>query len=462
MMFSGRVKRIHFVGIGGIGMSGIAEILANLGYEISGSDLSESKATGHLYEIGVKIFFEHRAAQVHGSDVVVYSSAVNGENPEILEAKRLGIPVIPRAEMLAELMRLKEGIAVGGSHGKTTTTSMIAAICQAGGLDPTVIIGGRLKLFGSNARLGKGDILIAEADESDRSFLSLSPVLEVITNIDREHLDTFSGLDDIQDTFIKFANRVPFYGGVILCIDDPPLQSIMPTIRRRVITYGTNPQADIRALDIKQTRRGQTVEFVTRDGVKAIYSLPLFGIHNAVNSLGAVATGLELKIPMNVISSSLAAFEGAERRFQIRGEAGGVKVVDDYGHHPTEIRCTLKAARSFNTKGRIIAVFQPHRYSRTYHLMDDFGKAFNDSDTVIITEIYPASESPIEGVNGEILSERIKSFGHRDVRFIADYKNIPNAISGIAREGDLVLLLGAGSITTIGDKVLEELKCRQP
>ncbi len=450
----GKIQRIHFVGIGGIGMSGIAEVLVNLGYQVSGSDLKASPATERLQSMGAAIRLGHDAGCIEGAQAVVISSAVRSDNPEVLAAHAAKIPVIPRGEMLSELMRMKQGVAVAGSHGKTTTTSMIAQVLSAAGLDPTIVIGGKLNILGSNAKLGKGQLLVAEADESDGSFLLLNPTLAVITNIDREHLDHYRDLDAICDAFQTFANKVPFYGAVFLCMDDANASNLRPRINRRVVTYGTNPQVEIRARDIRQ-EGFRTTFHVTADGVDlGGFSLGVPGHHMVLNALAAIGVALELNVGVESIRESLAAFTGAERRFTSKGEKDGVLVVDDYGHHPTEIAATLKAARKGFPARRIVAAFQPHRYTRTQALMEEFGRAFFEADVVLLTDIYPASEPPLPGVTGEALAETLRRHGQRDVRFVADVEELPKELKVVTQPGDLVITFGAGSITHAGPAFL--------
>jgi UDP-N-acetylmuramate--alanine ligase len=449
-----KIQKLHFVGIGGIGMSGIAELLLNLGYQVSGSDLRLSPATARLAALGGKIHLGHQASNVESANVVVISSAVRSDNAEVLEAKRLQIPVIPRAEMLAELMRLKYGIAIAGAHGKTTTTSMIATVLVNGGFDPTAVIGGRLNAFGSNAKLGKGDFLVAEADESDGSFLKLSPAIAVITNIDREHLDHYADLAEIQSAFIAFANKVPFYGAAVLCLDDPNVQTIIPKIDRRMVTYGTSSQADLVASHIEFHDFGTSCHVRYKGIHLGTLQLQIPGKHGVLNSLAAVATALELDIPFDKIASALASFQNADRRFQIKGEKDGILVVDDYGHHPTEIVATLSAARHACDR-RIVAVFQPHRYSRTQALAEDFARAFNHADVLLVLPIYAAGEEPIPGVTAEMLVHQMKEFGHRDVRFAANFAAIEQILKDTLQNGDLLLTLGAGDIWKVGEEFLK-------
>jgi UDP-N-acetylmuramate--alanine ligase len=455
-----RPQHLHFAGIGGIGMSGIAEVLLNLGYEISGSDVKLSPITDRLAAMGARIFEGHNAANLAGARALVISSAVDESNPEVQEARRLQIPVIPRGEMLAELMRLKYGIAVAGSHGKTTTTSMVATILSHAGLDPTVVVGGRVSTMGgSNARVGHSDFLVAESDESDGSFLKLAPIVAVVTNIDREHLDHYSSLEAIRAAFVEFINKVPFYGAAVVCLDDPQVQAILPSVNRRVITYGTTAQADMEATEIQCGPFSSDFRLRSRTADLGRFHLRLPGRHNVLNAMAAVAVGLELEVEAGQIREALAAFSGVDRRFQMRGKEAGVTVVDDYGHHPTEIRATLDGARLCGF-GRILVLFQPHRYTRTFHLMDDFARSFHQADHLYVMDIYAASEKPIERVTAEALVERIRQFGHRNVEYVGTMEKGIGALLAVAREGDLVLTLGAGSISQAGEIILQRLKER--
>src|SRR5690242_11951061 len=418
-----RTQHFHFTGIGGIGMSGIAEVLLNLGYEISGSDLRLSPITERLASMGARIHEGHAAANVAGARALVVSSAVDEQNPEVQEARRLQIPVIPRGELLAELMRLKYGIAVAGSHGKTTTTSMAATILSFAGLDPTVVVGGRVgTMGGSNARVGRSDFLLVESDESDGSFLKLAPIVAVVTNIDREHVDHYPSLEAIRSAFIEFVNKVPFYGAVIVCLDDPNIQGLLPEIRRRTITYGTTAQADLEATEIKCGPFASDFHLRHRASDLGDFHLRLPGRHNVLDAMAAIAVALELEVKPDVIRQALATFSGVDRRFQLRGTERGVTVVDDYGHHPTEIRATLDGARLCGFR-RIHVLFQPHRYTRTFHLMDEFARSFHQADSLFIMDIYAASEKPIEGVTAEVLVERIRQFGHRGVEYVGSLEN---------------------------------------
>ena len=452
----GKIERIHFVGIGGIGMSGIAEVLLNLGYKVSGSDLRGSEITERLASLGGEIFFGHARENVAHADVVVISSAVHDDNPEVIEAHERLIPVIPRAEMLAELMRMKYGIAVAGTHGKTTTTSMVATLLSKGGIDPTIVIGGRLNSIGTNARLGQGQFLVAEADESDGSFLLLSPTIAVVTNIDADHLDFYSGIEEIKDTFVEFINKVPFYGLAVLCLDNGNVADILPRVKKRFTSYGLSGQADFRATDVRLS--GFTTSFVAHHkGVRLgeiTFAMP--GAHNVLNALAAIAVAMELDVPFETIREGFASFGGVGRRFQMKGEAGGVMVVDDYGHHPTEVRATLAAAKG-GWDQRLVVVFQPHRYTRTKELFEEFVKAFHDADVLILTDIYPAGEAPIEGVTAEGLASRIRRHGQRDVTWISDREQLCAHLEQVLKPGDILLTLGAGNVWQVGDSMLERL-----
>src|SRR5919206_429026 len=420
-----RIQHVHFVGVGGIGMSGIAEVLLNMGFRVSGSDLKRSDVTARLEASGAKIYEGHAAENVNGAHVVVRSTAVRDDNPEITEARRRSIPVIPRAEMLAELMRLKpHTVAVAGSHGKTTTTSMVATVLAHAKLDPTVVVGGVVGAMGSNARLGKSDLMVVEADESDRSFLMLTPTIAVVTNIDREHMDYYNDMNDVRDCFSKFVNKVPFYGSSVLCLDDPNVQAIIPLLERRRMTYGFSAQADVSAHGIKHDNNFG-VSFTVWRGTDVMGEMVLRvpGVHNVYNALAAIAVGFELEVPFEKIVEGLHSFTGAGRRFQSRGEVNDILVVDDYGHHPTEIRATLAAAKLGSGGRRIVVLFQPHRYTRTHDLMQEFARSFNNADVLFITDIYAASEDPIEGVTADALTAAIKRFGHKDVNYVGGLDN---------------------------------------
>ncbi len=471
-----KTQRIHFVGIGGIGMSGIAEVLLNLGYKISGSDLKNSAVTQRLATLGASTFEGHAAANIAGADVVVTSSAIPVDNPEVAEARRLHVPVIQRAEMLAELMRLKYGIAIAGMHGKTTTTSMVAAVLAAGGLDPTVVVGGRVDAMGSNARLGKSQYLVAEADESDRSFLKLSPILSVVTNIDREHMDCYRDMRDVRRTFLEFMERVPFYGLVVGCHDDLALRRLLPRVHRRVTTYGTSRGSDflirmgssIGSPSTGSSRirsspavgdHGPLIRFQVTYKEKDLgeFTLHVPGTHNVLNATAAIAVGTALAVPVEQIRSALDAFRGVDRRFQLKGKAAGVSVIDDYGHHPTEIRATLAAARQCGFR-RVHVIFQPHRFTRTRDLMDEFTTAFADADTLCLLDIYPASEKPIEGITAEALASRIAGAGKLDVAYAPSFSDAVATVAAHAQPGDMVLTLGAGSVWQLGAMILEKLE----
>jgi UDP-N-acetylmuramate--alanine ligase len=454
------VRRIHFVGIGGSGMSGIAEVLLNLGYEVSGSDLKRSAVTDRLAELGARIREGHEEQHIQGAQVVVISSAVKPDNPEVKGARQMGIPVIPRAEMLAELMRLKYGVAVAGSHGKTTTTSMVAHILDKGGLDPTIVVGGRLQHLGSGARVGRGEYMVVEADESDRSFLKLSPTIATITNIDREHLDTYKDLEDVKDAFVNFANKVPFYGAAVVCLDDPAVQDVLRRIERKALTYGLSPQAELSARDVKLEPTGSSYTAVLSGTVLGEVRLLVPGAHNVLNSLCATGVGLFLEVPFAHIVDGLAAFTGVDRRFQVRGEQKDVLVIDDYGHHPTEIRATLEALARRAAGRRTVVLFQPHRYTRTRHLWDDFTRAFHMADVVLIADVYAAGEAPIEGATSEALAAEMQRLGHRQAVYAGDLKAAAEKLAAEVRPGDVVLTLGAGSVWTLGDQLLKTLEAR--
>jgi UDP-N-acetylmuramate--alanine ligase len=451
-----RYQKIHFVGIGGIGMSGIAELLLNLGYVVSGSDLKSSPVTERLARLGARIHIGHDAQNIVEAHVVVFSSAVDSQNPELLEARRTQRPVIPRAEMLAELMRLKYGIAVAGAHGKTTTTSMVAAVLNEAKFDPTIVVGGRLNALGTNARLGQGEWMVVEADESDRSFLKIDPTVAVITNIDREHLDHYRDLSDIKDAFVSFANKVPFYGCVIACRDDEATRSILPKLERRVMTYGKSEGADLKIEVIALGKFESEFEISAKHGSLGKFHLHCAGVHNILNATAAVAVGVELDAPLEAIRKGLAGFRGTERRFEFKGEQCGVTVLDDYGHHPTEIRATLAALRLCGFT-RSLVVFQPHRYSRTRFLFEDFLNAFDDADEVVVTEIYAASELPIPGISGRVLAEKLKEKSTAVIHFVPRVDEVADFLASRVRTGDVVLTLGAGNIGTAGNQLLIRL-----
>jgi UDP-N-acetylmuramate--alanine ligase len=457
MVMLRKTRRIHFVGIGGIGMSGIAEVRINLGYEVTGSDLEEGTIVQRLTSLGGRVARGHRPENVGDCDVVVVSSAVRPDNPEVLEARRRQIPVIPRAEMLAELMRIKYGIAIAGSHGKTTTTSMVAQVLSGAGLDPTIIMGGRLGVLGGNAKLGGGDLLVAEADESDGSFLRLTPTIAVVTNIDPEHLDHYGTIERLQDAFVDFLNQVPFYGVGIVCLDEPRIQQILPRLTRRVVSYGFSAQADLSAtaVELKEFRATFDVLLQGRKLGRVTLSVP--GLHNVANALAAIAVGLDLEVPYATVAAELARFHGADRRFQLKGEARGIMVIDDYGHHPVEIQATLAAAKK-GWDRRTVVVFQPHRYTRVQALLTEFARAFYDADVLAVTDIYPAGEAPIPGVTAEAMTRAIEEHGHKDTTLIKDLKDVPAWLLEKARDGDMVITLGAGSVYRAGDEFLKRLK----
>jgi UDP-N-acetylmuramate--alanine ligase len=452
-----KIRRIHFVGIGGIGMSGIAEVLHNLGYLVSGSDSKESETTRRLGSLGLGVTIGHRPENIGTADVVVRSSAVGHENPEVATARQRLIPVIQRAEMLAELMRMKYGVAIAGTHGKTTTTSLVATVLARGGLDPTMVIGGRLNALGSNAKLGRGDFLVAEADESDGSFLKLSPTIAVVTTIDAEHLDYYRDLAHIKDTFVEFINKVPFYGLAVLCLDQENIQAILPQIEKRFVTYGLRTQADFLARDISFAGMASECSVSWKGTPLGRLRLKVPGLHNVYNALAAVAVGMDLDLSFETIRDALGEFTGVDRRFQIRGEAGGITVVDDYAHHPAEIQATLDAAK--NGFGRqVIAVFQPHRYTRTRALLPEFSTAFYQADRVFVTEIYPAGEAPIEGVSGRQIADGVAGHGHRHVTYVADKSDLAGAVLAVVQPDDIVVTLGAGDIWRVGEEILEHLR----
>jgi UDP-N-acetylmuramate--alanine ligase len=472
-----KIQRIHFVGIGGIGMSGIAEVLLNLGYKVSGSDLKNSAVTQRLASLGAATFEGHRAENIAGAEVVVTSSAIAAENPEVTEAHKLHIPVIQRAEMLAELMRLKYGIAIAGMHGKTTTTSMVASVLAAGGLDPTVVVGGRVDAMGSNARLGKSQYLVAEADESDRSFLKLSPILSVVTNIDREHMDTYRNMRDVKKTFLEFMDRVPFYGMIVACNDDPMLRRLLPEVQRRTVTYGTKRGSDFLIKLSDGAGQNQNPHPLPQDATTVGHPLNRFrvtyrkqdlgeftlhvpGVHNVLNATAAIAVGVGLDVSPDAIRMALDQFRGVDRRFQLRGRAAGVSVIDDYGHHPTEIKATLAAARQCGF-GKVHVIFQPHRYTRTRDLIEEFTTAFDDADSLFVLDIYAASEKPIEGITGEILAQRIREKTLKSGRYVNAFAEAIDSAAAVAQDGDMILTLGAGSVSQLGPLIVEKLKERE-
>jgi len=451
-----KTRHIHFVGIGGIGMSGIAEVLRNLGYRVSGSDLVQSETTLRLGHLGCLVRIGHDGKNVEGADVVVISSAVKPDNPEVVAARQAGIPVVPRATMLNELMRMKYGIAVAGSHGKTTTTSMVATVMAEAGMDPTVVIGGKLDSLGTNAQLGEGDYLVAEADESDGSFLELTPTIAVVTNIDNEHIDHYGNFEELRAAFGRFLDKVPFYGRAVLCLDDPEVARLLAGLDRPHITYGLTPQADVTARDVSQKDFSTTYTTALGGEPLGRISLPVPGLHNAYNSLASIAVALELDVPFEVISSALASYSGTQRRFQWKGEVNGIRIYDDYAHHPSEIRATLEAVRS-GWKGRVIALFQPHRFTRTRDLLPEFGTAFHNADRVLVCDIYPAGEERIENLTGADVALSIASHGHRNSEFVQGWEKAVEQISAELEKGDLLLTLGAGDIWKAGERILEKL-----
>jgi len=453
----GRIQHIHFVGIGGIGMSGIAEVLLNLGYHISGSDIKETEVTQRLQALGCDISYGHRKENVKEAGVVVVSSAIRQGNPEVEVAEQRLIPVIPRAEMLAELMRMKVGIAIAGTHGKTTTTSLIASVLAAGGLDPTVVIGGRLNSIGSSARLGQGEFLVAEADESDGSFLKLMPTIAVVTNIDPEHLDYYKGIEEIKETFLSFLNKIPFFGLAVLCLDHPNIQSLIPRLKKRFTTYGLTTQADFQGKDIEFEGLSTSFDVLHHREEVGRLKLQMPGLHNVYNALATLATAFELGISFQTVQETLRDFSGIQRRFQIKGEKKEILIVDDYGHHPVEIMATLRAARR-GWNRRIVTVFQPHRYTRTQALFHDFMTAFNDADVLILTDIYPAGEDRIEGVEAKVLFEGIREYGHKNVTYFAEKKEIIEHLLRVITPGDLVITLGAGDIWQVADELMKRLE----
>jgi len=451
---------IHFVGIGGVGMSGIAEVLYNLGYEVKGSDMRASEATKRLEKMGIKVYIGHREENIGDAHVVVISSAVSGDNPEVVAAKRLSVPVIPRAEMLAELARLKYSILVAGSHGKTTTTSLVSTVLGKGGFDPTIVIGGKLKALGSNAKLGEGEFLVAEADESDGSFLKLSPTIAVVTNIDREHMDYFKDMPSLTNAFLSFINKIPFYGVAFVCWENRTLRELIPSIHRRVITYGLSDEADIHAENIEKDFMATSFDVIYKKERIGRFTLPVPGIHNVLNALACIGVALELKMDVPSVSEALQSFGGIQRRFEFKGESAGIKVYDDYGHHPTEIQATLAAGHEnrkyLKEKGRLFVIFQPHRYTRTADLLDEFARSFGDADVLLLLDIYPAGEKPIEGIISELLGEKIKGYGHGAVIKTDKEGAVEYAVSEM-KKGDILLTLGAGDVWKLGEKVLEKL-----
>ncbi len=458
-MFSS-IKKIHFVGIGGIGMSGIAEILIDQGFKVSGSDRALSEVTERLQSLGATIFEGHSAKNITSDvDTLVYSSAVISDNPEVIEAVRRKIPIVRRAEMLAEVMRLKYGIGIAGTHGKTTTTSMVSLVLMEGGLDPTVIVGGKLSgLGGTNARLGKGDFIVVEADEFDRSFLSITPTVAVMTTLETDHLDCYRDLEDIKSAFVQFANKVPFYGFIVLCLDEPALQDIMPQLsKKKIISYGVTPQADIQAVDMRHKESITTFTVVQNFTDLGDVTLQIPGKHNVQNALAAIAVGLELGVPFEKVKSGIEKFSGVYRRWEKKGEARGITVYDDYAHHPTECKATLSGVKA-GWRRRVVCVFQPHLFSRTRDFYEEFGKAFLLADVLVVTDVYPAREEPIQGVNGELIVNAAKQFGHKDVHYVKDKKDLPEYLLKTTRTGDIVITMGAGDVWKFGEDFLKQLK----
>lgn len=456
-----KYRVIHFVGIGGVGMSGIAEVLWNLGYDVTGSDLKESETTIRLRNMGMKVHIGHRGENIDSAHVVVISSAVSRDNPEVSAAEKLSVPVIPRAEMLAELARLKYGILVAGSHGKTTTTSLVSTVLARGGFDPTLIIGGRLKAIGSNARLGRGEFLVAEADESDGSFLKLSPTIAVVTNIDREHMDFFRDMQSLKNAFVSFINKVPFYGVSFICNENENIRAIIPDIHRRYLTYGLSDSSDIYAWGIEKSFMSSSFDVMCAGAPLGRFTLPVPGVHNILNALACIGVARELKMETVAIQEALASFDGIQRRFEFKGEAGGVRVYDDYGHHPSEIKATISAARDnlryITGHSRLHVVFQPHRYTRTADLMEEFSVSFAGADSVTVLDIYPAGEKPMEGVMAPVLCEKILKTGQKNISYASDREEAAARVADEAAAGDIVLTLGAGDVWKVGEKVLERL-----
>jgi UDP-N-acetylmuramate--alanine ligase len=454
------VKNVHFIGIGGIGMSGIAEILLSQGFTITGSDLNKTEVTDRLESLGIKIYEGHSAENLKEADVVVFSSAVTLDNPEVKAAQERKIPVIKRSEMLAECMRMKYGIGIAGTHGKTTTTSMVGLVLTEAGIDPTIIVGGKLSsLGGTNARLGHSDYIVVEADEFDRTFLKLTPVIAALTTLEREHLDTYKDLDDIKGAFVEFANKVPFFGFVVLCLDEPALQDIIPLINKKIFTYGLTPHADIRAIDITHKERSTEYTLVYKGKELGRIKLNIPGLHNVRNSLVAVTIASEMGVEFDVIKKALESFSGVYRRFEKKYD-NDILVIDDYGHHPTEINVTLDGIRR-GWNRRLLAVFQPHLYSRTRDFSQEFGRSFLNSDIFICTDVYPAREKPIEGITGELITDAAKKFGHKNVYYEPDKTKLPDLLKKICKKGDIVITLGAGDIWKFGEKFVELLKAKK-
>jgi UDP-N-acetylmuramate--alanine ligase len=458
-MFRGRVRHVHFIGIGGIGMSGLAEILRTMDFDVSGSDLKTSDVTRRLETLGIRVDVGHKAENVHGADVVVHSSAIAQNNPELARARAMDIPAISRGEMLAELMRVKYCVSIAGSHGKTTTTSLVATVLRHAGLDPTVVVGGKVNALGSNARLGAGDLFVAEADESDGSFLRLAPTIAIITNIDAEHLDHYGTHERVKDAFVQFANQVPFYGLCVMCIDHPHVRAILPRTMRRHVTYGMSPQADYRAEDVRFVGIETHFGVMRKNDSLGDFMVRMPGAHNVQNALAVIAAADELEVPLNVVREAMMQFHGVQRRFTILGQPADVMIVDDYGHHPAEIQATLAAAkRSFGR--RVVVAFQPHRYTRTHALKDEFAGAFSDADVVLVTDVYPAGEKPIEGATGDALAEAIAARGHGSVRYVRGKENVKDALLEVVKAGDIVIALGAGDINASARALLASLERR--
>jgi len=467
-MFRGRVRHAHFVGIGGIGMSGLAEILRTMEFEVSGSDL-KGNITKRLEEMGVRVHVGHKAENVEGADVVVYSSAIDPKNPEIIRARELDVPIIPRAEMLAELMRVKYNVLIAGSHGKTTTTSLVSTVLRAAGLDPTVVVGGKVNALGSNARLGEGDLFVAEADESDGSFLKLTPTIGVVTNIDAEHLDHYGTHEKVKDAFVQFADKIPFYGLAVLCMDHPHVQAILPRIHRRHVTYGFSRQADYRAKNPQFSGLSTHFEAFRRGESLGTFTVKMPGLHNVLNALAVLAVADELEVPLDVVREAIASFHGVQRRFTVVGQPalekdgkkGDVMIIDDYGHHPAEVEATLDAAQKGFDR-RVVVAFQPHRYTRTQALFEEFTRAFNKADVLLVTEVYAAGEKPIAGATGEALADAIKAHGHHSVRYVGDKKEIGKVLREIVQPNDLVIALGAGDINASARELAASLAKGSP
>ena len=461
----GRVRHLHMVGIGGIGMSSIAEVLINRGYQISGSDLKKGPVTAHLESLGATVHEGHAAENIEGADVVVYSSAVRpDENPETAEAKRRLVPIIKRAEMLGELMRAKRGVGIAGTHGKTTTTTMVGLVAQEAGLDPTIIVGGKVEVFGSNAVAGGGDLIVIEADEYDRTFLKLTPIHAVVTNIEEDHLDIYDDLDDIKDAFVQYANSVPFFGAAILCLDDENVRSVLGRITRRVVTYGTSRQATLRAENVEQVGAVTHCDVVQEGERLGGVVLHAPGLHNVRNALAAIAVGLEIDLDFATVAAGVAQYTGVDRRFEVKGGGvapggdGDVLLVDDYAHHPTEVEATLQAAATGWPDRRVVAVFQPHLYSRTRDLAEEFARAFYDADVLVITDVFPAREAPIEGVTGELIAEKARAYGHRNVHYVQDKLDLPTSLRMLVQPNDLVVTMGAGDVYRFGEAFLSALE----